>query len=54
MFPAGNETKRCSSVNHSAKAIHHQSLHKKCSFPLRISSANVTKTTGNCGFGHIY
>ena len=26
-------------------------LHKKWSFPLRISSVNVTKTTGNCGFG---
>ena len=22
--------------------------------PLRISSVNVTKSTGNCGFGHIY
>ena len=29
-------------------------LHKKWSFPLRISSVNVTKFTGNCGFGHIY
>ena len=28
-------------------------LHKKWSFPLRISSINVTKSTGNCGFGHI-
>ena len=26
----------------------------KWSFPLRISSVNVTKSTGNCGFGHIY
>ena len=24
------------------------------SFPLRISSVNVTKSAGNCGFGHIY
>ena len=30
------------------------SLHKKWSFPLRISSANVTKSAGNCLFGHIY
>ena len=30
------------------------SLHKKSSFPLRISSVNVTKSAGNCGFGHIY
>ena len=29
-------------------------LHKKWIFPLRISSVNVTKSAGNCGFGHIY
>ena len=29
-------------------------LHKKWSFPLMISSVNVTKFAGNCGFGHIY
>ena len=29
-------------------------LHKKWSFPLRISSVNVTKSAGNFGFGHIY
>ena len=29
-------------------------LHKKWSFPLRISSVNVTKSAGDCGFGHIY
>ena len=29
-------------------------LHKKWSFPLRISSINVTKYAGNCWFGHIY
>ena len=28
-------------------------LHKKQCFPLRISSVNVTKSAGNCGFGHI-
>ena len=27
---------------------------KKWIFPLRISSVNVTKSTGNCQFGHIY
>ena len=27
---------------------------KKWSFPLRISSVNVTKSTVSCGFGHIY
>ena len=38
-----------------------QTLHKKWSFLLRISSVNVTKSLGilvkllgNCGFGHIY
>ena len=29
-------------------------LHKKWSFSLRISSVNVTKSTENCRFGHIY
>ena len=29
-------------------------LQKKWSFPWRISSVNVTKSPGNCGFGHIY
>ena len=31
-----------------------QSLHKKWSFPLKISSANVTKSAVSWGFGHIY
>ena len=26
----------------------------KWSFPLKISSVNVIKSAGNCGFGHIY
>ena len=30
------------------------SLHKRWSFQLMISSVNVTKSAGNCGFGHIY
>ena len=29
-------------------------LQKKWSFLLRISSVNVTKSAGNCGFGQIY
>ena len=29
-------------------------LHKKWSFPWRIYSANMTKSAGNCRFGHIY
>ena len=28
-------------------------LHKKWTFPLRISSVNVTKSAVSCGFGHI-
>ena len=28
--------------------------HKKWSFPLNISSVNVTNSAGNYGFGHIY
>ena len=32
----------------------HMTLHKKWSFPLRISSLNVTKFAISCGFGHIY
>ena len=30
------------------------SLRKRWNFPLRISSINMTKSVGNCGFGHIY
>ena len=29
-------------------------LYKKWSFPLMISSVNVPKSSGNCNFGHIY
>ena len=29
-------------------------LQKKSNFPLRISSVNLTKSAGNCGFIHIY
>ena len=29
-------------------------LHKKCSFPLRISSVNMTKSAEKCEFGLIY
>ena len=38
----------------SGEYIFHQPLHKKLSFPLRISWVNVTKSAGNCGFGHTY
>ena len=29
-------------------------LHKKWSFPLRVSSGNMNKSAESCGFGHIY
>ena len=29
-------------------------LHKKWSFPIRISLVNATKFSGNCRFGHIH
>ena len=29
-------------------------VHRKASFPLRSSLVNMTKSTGNCRFGHIY
>ena len=32
----------------------HIPLHKKWSFPLRISSVNVIKSLVSCGFNHIY
>ena len=31
----------------------HKTLHKKWSFPFRVSSVNVTKSADSCGFGHI-
>ena len=34
--------------------IPQKTLYKKWSFPLRISSVNLTKSAGNCRFGHIY
>ena len=34
--------------------LHLQTLHKKWSFPLRISTVSVTKSAVFCGFGHIY
>ena len=38
--------------NESLSYLHY--TYKKWSFPLRISSVNVTKSPGSCGFGHIY
>ena len=36
------------------RAAVHDILRKKWSFPLRISSVNVTKSADSCGFVHIY
>ena len=41
-------------VNLTALVTAPLSLHKKLSFALTISSVNVTRYAGNCGFGHIY
>ena len=35
-------------------SLDNPTLHKKWSFPLRISSVNVTKFAVSCGSGHIY
>ena len=47
-----------SKSNHQTEATMTQwsqwALYKTWSFPLRISSVNVTKSAENCGFGHIY
>ena len=41
---------------HWKEKLSEQSIprHKKWSFPLSISSVNLTKSAGNCRFGHIY
>ena len=36
------------------KSIMNLTLHKKLSFPLKISSVNVTNSAVSSGFGHIY
>ena len=38
----------------SFKSILQWTLHKKWSFPFRISSVNVTKSAVSCGFDHTY
>ena len=68
LFPIGNKNVFSSqhSVNfilspvfwisiHNDRIVPFQiTLHKKWSFPLRISPVNVIKSEGNCGFRHIY
>ena len=40
-------------IGHTNIILFLVALHKKC-FILRISLSSKTKSTGNCGFGHIY
>ena len=42
------------SRNLKRKKLFLVSLHKKWSFPLRLFSVNMNKSTISCGFGHIY
>ena len=37
----------------NTKKFSKNTLHKKVSLPLRVSSVNVTRSARNCGFGHI-
>ena len=46
--------KRSLSLKTQEDPITKDQLHRKWSFPLRISTVNVTKFTVSCGFGHIY
>ena len=46
-----NASNRCLGLS---KRAAQRPPHKKWSFPSRISSANVTKSAGNWGFGHTY
>ena len=41
-------------LSYSSVTNKKHALYKKWSFTLRIFSVNVTKSSGNCGFGHIY
>ena len=56
LFQAGSDyiLREYTSKEKKVKDLAVSSLQKKWSFPLRISSVNVTKSVGNCGFGHIY
>ena len=40
----------CKKLNFRCLTGFNNSLHKKLSFPLKISLVNVTKSAGNCGF----
>ena len=42
------------SIISSGLGLLQEPLHKKGSFPLRVSSVNVTKSAVSCGFDHIY
>ena len=47
-------TRKLEKLIQSSRENSNGSQHKKWSFPVRISSANVTKSAVSYGFGHIY
>ena len=46
--------RRCGKTEYIIRNCTKLTLYKKWSFPFRISPVNMTKFSGNCGFGHIY
>ena len=54
MIISNKNSERILNDEESNCCLFYESLHKKWSFPLRISSVNVAKSAGNSGFGHIY
>ena len=40
-------------MEHFISTVKPHPLHKEWSFPLRVSSVNVTRSTVSCGFNHI-
>ena len=49
----GDYVKNCE-LHLNDKELYEVPLHEKWSFPLRISSVDVSKSAVSCGFGHIY
>ena len=50
----GNKNNQTPFITKELRKEIYTTLHKKWSFPLRVSSVNVTKSAVACGFGHIY
>ena len=53
-FLLSGEEHNNDTANENGRTVIKVTLHNKWSFPLRISSASVTKSKGNCGFAYIY